>query len=89
MKFGLLALLLAAPSFASPDLSAEALLRDHLWREVRQAPSAFAGSAAVKTPDAGRAWTVSGTCVSRSTVSRHVAPNHAPASKATPTPRVR
>lgn len=35
----LLALLFAAPSFASPDLSAEALLRDHLWREVRQAPT--------------------------------------------------
>jgi NTE family protein len=25
-------------AFAAPDLSAEALLRDHLWREVRQAP---------------------------------------------------
>ena len=36
---GLLALLLAAPAFAAPDLSAEALLRDHLWREVRQAPA--------------------------------------------------
>jgi len=35
----LLALLLSAPSFAAPDLSAEALLRDHLWREVRQAPA--------------------------------------------------
>ena len=34
-----LALLLAAPSFAAPDLSAEALLRDHLWREVRMAPT--------------------------------------------------
>ncbi len=34
----LLALLLAAPAYAAPDLSAEALLRDHLWREVRQAP---------------------------------------------------
>ncbi len=34
----LLALLLAAPAAAAPDLSAEALLRDHLWREVRQAP---------------------------------------------------
>jgi len=39
MKFGWLALLLAAPAFASPDLSSEALLRDHLWREVRQAPA--------------------------------------------------
>ncbi len=34
----LLALLLAAPAYAAPDLSADALLRDHLWREVRQAP---------------------------------------------------
>ena len=34
----LLALLLAAPAHAAPDLSAEALLRDHLWHEVRQAP---------------------------------------------------
>ena len=34
----LLVLLLAAPAVAAPDLSAEALLRDHLWREVRQAP---------------------------------------------------
>lgn len=32
-----LAALLAVPAAASPDLSAEALLRDHLWREVRQA----------------------------------------------------
>lgn len=38
MKF-LLALLLAAPAYAAPDMSAEALLRDHLWREVRQAPA--------------------------------------------------
>ncbi len=37
MKF-LLALLLAVPAHAAPDLSAEGLLRDHLWREVRQAP---------------------------------------------------
>ncbi len=35
----LLALLLAAPAYAAPDMSAEALLRDHLWREVRQAPA--------------------------------------------------
>lgn len=28
----------AGPAAAAPDLSAEALLRDHLWREVRQAP---------------------------------------------------
>ncbi len=34
----LLALLIAAPAFSAPDLSADALLRDHLWREVRQAP---------------------------------------------------
>ena len=34
----LLALLIAAPAFAAPDLSAESLLRDHLWHEVRQAP---------------------------------------------------
>ncbi len=34
-----LAALLAVPAAASPDLSAEALLRDHLWREVRQAPA--------------------------------------------------
>ena len=34
-----LAALLAVPAAASPDLSADALLRDHLWREVRQAPS--------------------------------------------------
>ena len=34
-----LALLAAAgPVLASPDLSADALLRDHLWREVRRAP---------------------------------------------------
>lgn len=32
-------LLLALPAAASPDLSADALLRDHLWREVRQAPA--------------------------------------------------
>ncbi|MBI4060972.1 MAG: patatin-like phospholipase family protein, partial [Elusimicrobia bacterium] len=38
MRF-LLALLLAAPASAAPDLSAEALLRDHLWREVRRAPA--------------------------------------------------
>lgn len=35
----LAALLLAAPAFAAVDLSAEAVLRDHLWREVRQAPA--------------------------------------------------
>ncbi len=34
----LAALALATPSFAAADLSSEALLRDHLWREVRQAP---------------------------------------------------
>lgn len=34
----LLAALLAVPAAAAPDLSADALLRDHLWREVRQAP---------------------------------------------------
>lgn len=34
-----LAAMLAVPAAASPDLSAEALLRDHLWREVRQAPT--------------------------------------------------
>lgn len=28
----------AAPAAAAPDLSAEGLLRDHLWREVRLAP---------------------------------------------------
>ena len=39
MKFALLALLLTVPAPAAPDLSAEALLRDHLWREVRQAPT--------------------------------------------------
>ena len=33
-----LALLLAAPARAALDLSADELLRDHLWREVRQAP---------------------------------------------------
>jgi NTE family protein len=31
-------LLIALPSFAVLDLSPEALLRDHLWREVREAP---------------------------------------------------
>jgi NTE family protein len=31
--------LLAASASASPDLSADALLRDHLWREVRRAPA--------------------------------------------------
>lgn len=36
----LLALLAAAPAVAAPDLSADALLRDHLWREVRNAPPA-------------------------------------------------
>lgn len=35
----ILAALLAAPASAALDLSADALLRDHLWREVRQAPS--------------------------------------------------
>lgn len=30
---------LAGPAAAAPDLSAEALLRDHLWREVRVAPA--------------------------------------------------
>lgn len=35
----LLAALLAAPASAALDLGADALLRDHLWREVRQAPS--------------------------------------------------
>ncbi|MEK7234424.1 MAG: patatin-like phospholipase family protein [Elusimicrobiota bacterium] len=34
----LLALLIAIPTFGAPDLSAESLLRDHLWHEVRQAP---------------------------------------------------
>ena len=34
-----LAALLAVPAAATPDLGAEALLRDHLWREVRQAPA--------------------------------------------------
>ncbi len=38
MIAGLLALVLAAPVFAAPDLSAEALLRDHLWHEIRRAP---------------------------------------------------
>jgi NTE family protein len=33
-----LLVLFALPSYAAPDLSADALLRDHLWREVRQAP---------------------------------------------------
>jgi len=31
--------LLAARASAAPDLSADALLRDHLWREVRRAPA--------------------------------------------------
>lgn len=31
-------LLLATPAAAAPDLTAEGLLRDHLWREVRRAP---------------------------------------------------
>ena len=35
----LLAALLAVPAAASPDLGADALLRDHLWREVRRAPA--------------------------------------------------
>ncbi|MDD5301606.1 MAG: patatin-like phospholipase family protein [Elusimicrobia bacterium] len=35
----LLLALLAGGASASPDLSAEGLLRDHLWREVRQAPA--------------------------------------------------
>jgi|CXWL01.1.fsa_nt_gi NTE family protein len=35
----LLAIALPACAAASPDLSAESLLRDHLWREVRQAPA--------------------------------------------------
>ncbi|UPT74111.1 MAG: patatin-like phospholipase family protein [Elusimicrobiota bacterium] len=35
----LLAAALAVPAAAAPDLSAEGLLRDHLWREVRQAPT--------------------------------------------------
>ena len=34
----LLAALCAASAGASPDLSSDALLRDHLWREVRKAP---------------------------------------------------
>lgn len=41
MTRGLLALALALtalPSRAAPDLAADALLRDHLWREVRVAP---------------------------------------------------
>ena len=38
MKSLLALLLLAAPAHAALDLSADALLRDHLWREVRQAP---------------------------------------------------
>lgn len=33
-----LALTLTASAAAAPDLTAEGLLRDHLWREVRQAP---------------------------------------------------
>lgn len=33
-----LSVLLALPAAAAPDLSAEGLLRDHLWREVRLAP---------------------------------------------------
>jgi NTE family protein len=36
---GLLALLLCAPAGAAVDLSADALIRDHLWREVRRAPA--------------------------------------------------
>ena len=39
MRSLLALLLLAAPAYAAPDLSADALLRDHLWREVRQAPA--------------------------------------------------
>lgn len=34
----LLLLLAASPARPAPDLSADALLRDHLWREVRKAP---------------------------------------------------
>ena len=34
----LLALAAALPAAADPDLSADALLRDHLWRAVRAAP---------------------------------------------------
>lgn len=34
----LASLLLTVSAAASPDLSADGLLRDHLWREVRQAP---------------------------------------------------
>ena len=34
-----LAALLAVPASAALDLGADALLRDHLWREVRQAPA--------------------------------------------------
>ena len=35
----LLLLLLAGFAHAAPDLSSDALLRDHLWREVRRAPA--------------------------------------------------
>jgi NTE family protein len=39
-RLALLVLLAAAgPAFAAIDLSADALLRDHLWREVRTAPA--------------------------------------------------
>lgn len=34
----LLAALLAAPAFAAPDLSSDALLRDHLWRQLTTTP---------------------------------------------------
>lgn len=41
LRLGVLVVnLFALPCAAAPDLSAEALLRDHLWREVRQAPAA-------------------------------------------------
>ena len=39
-RFLLLLLALAVPAAAAPDLSADALLRDHLWREVRRAAPA-------------------------------------------------
>jgi len=39
MKLAAFLLALALPAQAAPDLSAEGLLRDHLWREVRQAPA--------------------------------------------------